>query len=113
VEDYFTALGYTVPTEGRGGEADGDLGELWALFVTPAWWGTGLAARLHTLAIDGMRSAGYSRCKLYTAAGNARALSFYAREGWTIDGDPFPGDGLDMVVLHRPLRGGLLDSRPS
>jgi GNAT superfamily N-acetyltransferase len=104
-EEPVGMVGYTGPVAGRGGDSDGALGELWALFVTPAWWGTGVGPRLHTIAIDRMRDAGYADCKLYTAAGNARALAFYRREGWSQEGDSFPGAGLQLVELRRPLGG--------
>ncbi len=55
---------------------------LWQLFVTPAWWGTGVADVLHRefIAESGLR--GYSHGRLYTPAAHERARRFYERRGW-------------------------------
>jgi GNAT superfamily N-acetyltransferase len=78
---------------------------LWMLFVRPAWWGTGLAARLHRLALEEAARQGYGSIRLYTPAGQARARAFYEREGWTPAGRPFPEPllGLDLMEYRRAL----------
>ena len=55
---------------------------LWMLFVRPPWWGSGLAARLHRLALEEAAREGYETIRLYTPHGAARARAFYEREGW-------------------------------
>ncbi|HWI71295.1 MAG TPA: GNAT family N-acetyltransferase, partial [Baekduia sp.] len=52
------------------------------LFVHPGWWGTGLAGRLHTMAIDDARERGFRELVLFTPAGQGRARRFYERLGW-------------------------------
>ena len=71
---------------------------LWMLFLRPRWWGTGLAARLHRLALEEAARQGYETIRLYTPQGQARARAFYAREGWVPAGPPFaePLLGLDL-----------------
>jgi GNAT superfamily N-acetyltransferase len=78
---------------------------LWMLFVRPPWWGTGLAARLHRLALEEAARQGYDSMRLYTPVGQARARAFYAREGWEPAGRPFtePLLGLDLMEYRRAL----------
>lgn len=78
---------------------------LWMLFVRPAWWGTGLAARLHRLGLDEAQRQGYRTIRLYTPAGQSRARAFYVREGWVLAGGPFmePLLGLQLVEYRREL----------
>lgn len=80
-------------------------GHLWMLFVRPPWWGTGLAARLHALALAEAIARGYAEMQLYTPAGQARARAFYEREGWRVDGGAFPEPLLDLELVRyrRPL----------
>jgi ribosomal protein S18 acetylase RimI-like enzyme len=78
---------------------------LWMLFVRPRWWGSGLATRLHTLALEEAARQGYETIRLYTPHGAARARAFYEREGWEVAGRAFhePMLGLDLVEYVRPL----------
>jgi len=78
---------------------------LWMLFVRPPWWGTGLAVRLHRLALEEAARQGYDSIRLYTPSGAARARAFYVREGWEQHGRAFgePLLGLDLVEYRRAL----------
>ena len=78
---------------------------LWMLFVRPPWWGSGLAARLHTLGLEEAARQGYETIRLYTPYGAARARAFYEREGWEQAGPAFPEPllGLDLVEYRREL----------
>jgi GNAT superfamily N-acetyltransferase len=78
---------------------------LWMLFLRPPWWGTGLAARLHRLALEEAARQGYDTIRLYTPEGAARARAFYEREGWATAGPPFPEPllGLDLREYRRAL----------
>jgi GNAT superfamily N-acetyltransferase len=86
-------------------DGDAGLAHLRHLFVVPAHWGTGLATRLLAGAVDDARAAGFTRMRLGTPQGQARARRFYEREGWTTDGVPLVEDrfGLAMVEYFRPL----------
>jgi GNAT superfamily N-acetyltransferase len=81
------------------------LAHFWMLFVRPPWWGSGLAARLHGLAVREAGRRGYAALRLHTPAGNARARAFYEREGWHAIGAPIPEPllGLDLVEYRRDL----------
>jgi GNAT superfamily N-acetyltransferase len=78
---------------------------LWMLFVREPWWGTGLASRLHGLAIEEAAARGVAAMSLSTPAGQARARAFYEREGWSTDGTAWfePLLGLDVVEYRRDL----------
>ncbi len=60
------------------------VAHLWQLFVLPDWWGTGVAATLHTAAVDEMSAQGYERGRLDTPAAHTRACRFYERRGWQL-----------------------------
>jgi GNAT superfamily N-acetyltransferase len=81
------------------------LAHFWMLFVRPPWWGSGLATRLHALAVEEAAARGYTAMRLHTPAGNARARAFYGREGWATDGIPIPEPllGLDLLEYRRDL----------
>jgi len=78
-----------------------DTAHFWQLFVRRDLWGTGLASQLHARAVDAMRERGYTRARLLTPEGQARARRFYEKRGWrqapiSID-DPPDLAGLPMV----------------
>src|SRR3954449_9589991 len=72
---------------------------LWMLFVRPPWWGSGLASRLHRLALRQGGRGGDGEIPLLTPHRGARARAFYEREGWATDGIPIPEPllGLDLL----------------
>jgi GNAT superfamily N-acetyltransferase len=78
---------------------------LWMLFVRPPCWGSGLAGRLHQLALEETARQGYETIRLYTPHGAARARAFYVREGWELAGGAFfePLLGLDLIEYRRTL----------
>jgi GNAT superfamily N-acetyltransferase len=57
-----------------------------ALFVHPAAWRRGIAARLLDSALAAMREQGFERARLHTPDG-APAERFYRAAGWRRDGD--------------------------
>jgi len=73
---------------------------LWMLFLRPAWWGSGLAVRLHDLALAEAARRGYASMRLYTPAGSARARAFYEREGWSAAGAPFAEPLLELELVE-------------
>jgi GNAT superfamily N-acetyltransferase len=84
---------------------DPGLAHLRHLFVAPAHWGSGIAARLLAGAVAQARAAGFTRMRLGTPAGQARARRFYEREGWSTDGTVLGDErfGLPMLEYFRPL----------
>jgi GNAT superfamily N-acetyltransferase len=71
-----------------------------ALYVRPAAWGTGVAARLHDRAVAALREAGVERARLWVLDANGRARRFYERRGWRLDGSTrvveFPPNPIDV-----------------
>jgi GNAT superfamily N-acetyltransferase len=70
---------------------------LFALFVRPPWWGTGLAAGLHEAFVAEARARGYGDARLHTPAAHARARRFYERRGWRLGAGPESWNGLPVV----------------
>jgi GNAT superfamily N-acetyltransferase len=80
------------------------LAHLRALFVDRQWWGCGLAAKLHSMALEEAARRGFTAIRLFTPAGQARARRFYEREGWQPTGEPVDSPfGLAVVEYRRPL----------
>lgn len=73
--------------------AEGRLLELAALYVLPAYWGTGLASRLHLTFLAHLERVRAAAGVLDVWDGNARALGFYAKHGWVSDGRSRSGSG--------------------
>lgn len=63
-----------------------NFGELMALYVDPAYLGTGVGRLLITAARERLRGAGVAGALLWVLDGNALARRFYERNGWTFDG---------------------------
>ena len=84
------------------GELVDGLAHVWAVFVAPSHWGTGTAAAVLGALHDEIRARGYTEARLFSAAGQARARRFYAREGWQERGAPIPVPalGLDVVEMR-------------
>jgi len=73
---------------------------LWALFVRPPWWGTGLAAELLGEAVGAATAQGYRRMRLYTPRDQARARRFYEREGFSATGWEGLEEPLGLVLVE-------------
>ncbi len=73
------------------------------LFVREPWWGTGLAHRLHGLAVAEASARGSTAMRLLTPARQSRARAFYERRGWQLAGEPTwePMLALDLVEYRR------------
>jgi GNAT superfamily N-acetyltransferase len=80
---------------------------LQAIYVVPAWWGTGVAGELHDLAIELLRANGVDQATLAVIAGNTRARRFYERRDWKLAGRgetlDFDGMQAELVRYERAL----------
>ena len=87
---------------------DPTLGDLYALYLAPDFWGRGIGSQLHTAALDRLRFCGFTHAGLWVLDTNERAQRFYHRHGWTDSGrsqlDRGPG-GTDLHErrLHHDL----------
>jgi GNAT superfamily N-acetyltransferase len=93
---------------GHAGMIPGDWDEprsaiLFALFVRPPWWGTGVAPSLHDAFVEHARAAAYPYAWLSAPAAHARARRFYERRGWRADTLVEQSRGMPMAVYGRPL----------
>lgn len=73
--------------------ADPRDGNIWALFVDPAYEGRGIGRALFARACEVLREAGCPRWWLTTSPGS-RAERLYRRAGW----QPTGTDGADIVL---------------
>jgi GNAT superfamily N-acetyltransferase len=98
-------VGFLPATRSRWGSDDSSLAHFRQLFVATAHWGSGLATRLHTAAIDEATARGFTALRLFTPAAQARARRFYEREGWVLERPPDfeSAIGLEMVEYRRAL----------
>jgi len=95
-EDGTGMVGFVNAGPGRDNDVDVDL-ELRALYVRAAWWGTGLGHLLFE------RAVGDRAAYLWVLADNARAVRFYERQGFRLDGTR---EERDMGVQARMVRAG-------
>lgn len=72
-----------------GRSSDSGWGEVFAIYVHPAHWGTGFGRDLLEAAEEEIRLLGFDRILLWVLESNERARAFYRRQGW---------------VLGRPIR---------
>jgi GNAT superfamily N-acetyltransferase len=82
----------------------GEVGELYALYLLPAWWSAGVGRALMTSALDALRGDRYRRVVLWVLADNARGRRFYGRAGFTLDGGTNILTGLGGVLEVRYAR---------
>ena len=61
------------------------LGELYAIYVHPDWWGTGTGRSLIERG-EAELSSRYREATLWVLEANPRARSFYEAAGWAADG---------------------------
>jgi GNAT superfamily N-acetyltransferase len=67
--------------------ADGDDGEVMALYVDPARWDEGIGSTLLAFGEAWLVSQGVGSALLWTARDSQQARSFYERRGWVASGD--------------------------
>lgn len=67
------------------GDAEAEVGELYAINVDPDEWGSGLGADLIGRGVAALSEFGFTEAVLWVHPGNERARRFYAARGWTND----------------------------
>jgi GNAT superfamily N-acetyltransferase len=74
-------------TYGRNEQGDDpSVGELYAIYLDPRYWGRGYGRALFSSAERGLREDGYRAAVLWVLETNARARRFYEIAGWQPDG---------------------------
>jgi GNAT superfamily N-acetyltransferase len=95
-EDADGLIGFSGAGPARDNDVDLDL-ELYALYVRAAYYGTGVGYALFAQAV------GDRACYLWVLAGNERAIRFYERQGFRLDGTE---DEHDEGLHVRMVRAG-------
>jgi ribosomal protein S18 acetylase RimI-like enzyme len=87
-------------------EGEEGVGELFAIYVSSAHWGTGAGRALIEAAEASMRESGFSEARLWVLEGNERAERFYRAAGWEADGrkvDTFQGAEVPEIRYRKAL----------
>ncbi|MGH3186248.1 MAG: GNAT family N-acetyltransferase [Streptosporangiaceae bacterium] len=103
--DVFAPWPHPVSPAGR----EGQVGEVYALYVHPAWWSTGTGRALMDHVLAKVSRAGFPNVMLWVLERNARARGFYERAGFRPDGASHVLAGLGGIVeirYRRELGGG-------
>ena len=90
-----------------------EVAELYALYVHPARWSTGIGRALMDQVLAKVRAAGYASITLWVLEANARARRFYARAGFAPDGARHELDdlgGVTEIRYRRALGPGRLET---
>ncbi|RGC70466.1 Acetyltransferase (GNAT) family protein [Micromonospora sp. MW-13] len=100
----------TVRGLARFGPVDDDSGawELFALYVEPSCWGTGVATALISRMHDELRQASLREATLWTLAAARRARRFYEKSGWELTSahrERDFGDGVARALVRYRLPG--------
>ena len=68
----------------RDDDAADRTGEVYAVYVDPACWSTGIGSQLWTEARQELVGLGFERATLWVLAANERAIRFYRRAGFEL-----------------------------
>jgi GNAT superfamily N-acetyltransferase len=99
---------HTGPTRDDDDAADpARVGEVYAIYVLPEAWGTGLGRELMAAAAGELAAAGFESAALWVLESNARARRFYELAGWTADGSSKQADVAGATVTEVRYRRAL------
>ncbi|MET8078612.1 GNAT family N-acetyltransferase [Streptomyces sp. NPDC005303] len=86
----------------RDGEVRTADAELYAVYVDPRRYGTGIGHALLREALWNRTALGHDRMYLWVLKGNSRARRFYERAGFEADGteEPFEADGIPVPEVR-------------
>jgi ribosomal protein S18 acetylase RimI-like enzyme len=107
-QDGDAVIGYVSLGPYRVGQRDGvrsrRIGEVVAIYVDPARWGTGAGRLLMTSALARLAERGFESVRLWVLVDNGQARRFYERAGFTPDGAhaSYPIGRPDGTVLDLP-----------
>jgi GNAT superfamily N-acetyltransferase len=92
-------------TFGRSRDEDTpEAAEVFALYIDPARWSSGVGRLLMREARERLRQRGFSQGTLWVLEGNEQAERFYRAEGWQPDGGDREEDPYGPVVTVRRFR---------
>jgi ribosomal protein S18 acetylase RimI-like enzyme len=105
----FEQLGRVRGFVSGGPSREGDAGgEVYAIYVDPAWQGQGAGTRLLAAAARRLAEARFTEASLWVLADNHPSRRFYESRGWRPDGTAKPwsyGDGRSVMEVRyvKPL----------
>ena len=79
-----------------------DFGEVFALYVLPAYWGTGVAQALMDAALHELGA--YQAIRLWVLRDNPRAIRFYEKCGFRADGAELYSKNVDATEIRMVKR---------
>jgi len=94
----FVAFGPSRDTDTR------DAGEIFALYIDPPCWNSGVGRLLMREARKHLRRRGFGEGTLWVLEGNEQAERFYRAEGWQPDGAEREEDPYGPIVTVRRFR---------
>jgi ribosomal protein S18 acetylase RimI-like enzyme len=83
--DQSSIVGFVSFGNSRDADAAPDRGELWALYVRPSAWSTGVGRELWHAAHTRMLERGFASVSLWVLQQNARAIRFYSVAGFKLE----------------------------
>ena len=114
IDDAFTCIGeidgefagycyVAAPT--REPDLSPKVAELGAMYVDPAHWREGVGDALMRAALQRLAKLPYAEAILWTFQENERAVAFYERYGWRLDGGQkiHARSGEPAIRMRRPL----------
>jgi GNAT superfamily N-acetyltransferase len=87
---------------------DPEVAELVAMYVRPGHWRAGAGSALMGAALERLVGLPYGEAVLWTFKENGRAIAFYERHGWELDGAEkiHPRTGEPAVRMRRSVTMG-------
>ena len=79
------AAGWVSFDTSRDKDAAASTGEIWALYVDPAHWSSGIGRELWRCARERLLERGFRSIGLWVLAANARAIRFYEAAGLALE----------------------------
>lgn len=70
----------------RDDDLDDAFGEIWGIYLHPAYWNQGIGSRLMQFGLDCLKDEWYERVSLWVLEKNERARRFYEKFGFRFDG---------------------------
>lgn len=80
-------VGFVVAGPARDDDLEPRMAEVYAIYVDPDCWSTGVGRTLMQHQLAFLRRRGRSEAVLWVLADNARAIGFYEGGGWARDGE--------------------------
>ena len=78
-------IGFASIGPSRDDNAPPERGEVWAIYVRPSAWSTGVGRALWLAARERLLSMGFRSVSLWVLVGNERAIDFYLSAGFKVE----------------------------